>query len=40
MDLNTLKKIPALGFTIGYFIYDSTTEGDSTSVAVEVLNFA
>ena len=28
----------ALGFVIGYFIYDSTTEGESSSVAVEVIN--
>jgi len=28
---------PALGFVIGYFIYDSTTEGESSSVAVEVV---
>ena len=28
----------ALGFVIGYFIYDSTTEGESSSVAVEVKN--
>ena len=32
------NKFSALGFTIGYFIYDSTTEGESTSVAVEVIN--
>ena len=32
------KKFAALGFIIGYFIYDSTTEGESTSVAVEVIN--
>ena len=31
------KKFAALGFTIGYFIYDSTTEGESSSVAVEVI---
>ena len=33
------NQIAALGFVIGYFIYDSTTGDESTSVAVEVINF-